>query len=114
MDGRIQEPIVNFLKEHYPIKYVDTITEAGPCKILAGNSNEILVKSIIDRIVISTGHHKSTLIAISGHHDCAGNPCDKEAQIIQVKQSVQFLKDIYPDVEIIGLWVDNEWKVNRV
>ena len=114
MDGRVQEPIMDFLKEHYAVKYVDAITEAGPCKILAENNNEILVNSIIERVDISIRKHKSTLIAISGHHDCAANPCDKEMQTVQINQSVQYCKNIYPDVYIIGLWVDNKWEVNNV
>ena len=114
MDGRIQEPIINFLKEHYDVEYVDTITEAGPCKILASNENPVLVNSILERVEISTQKHNSELIAISGHFDCAGNPCDRDTQVGQIKQSIQFCKNIYPDVEIIGLWVDDKWKVDNV
>ena len=114
MDGRVQEPIINFLKEHYAVKYIDTITEPGPCKILAENNDEILVNSITERVEISIRKHKSELIAISGHYDCAGNPCDKETQKDQIKKSIQFCRNIHPDVEIIGLWIDNEWKVNNV
>ena len=114
MDGRIQEPLMNFLKEHYDVEYVDVITEAGPCKILADNDNAILVNSIVERIEISIRKHKSKLIAISGHHDCAGNPCNKDTQQNQIRLSVQFCRNIYSDVEIIGLWVDDEWKVNNV
>ena len=114
MDGRIQEPIINFLKEHYKVEYVDAITEPGPCKILAEKNNKLLVNSIIERVDISIHKHKSKLIAISGHHDCAGNPCDKAVQIVQIKKSINYCKSIYPDTEIIGLWIDNEWKINTV
>ena len=114
MDGRIQEPIMRFLREHYAVRYVDTITEAGPCKILAENSNAILFKSIFERLEISVRKHKSKLIAISGHYDCAGNPCDEETQREQIKQSVQLCKSIYPDLEIVGLWVNKEWIVSHV
>ncbi len=114
MDGRIQEPIIHFLKAHYDVEYVDTITEAGPCKILADNNNAIQVNSITERIEISIRKHKSELIVISGHHDCAGNPCDEETQKDQIRQSVQFCVNIHPDVAIIGLWVDDEWKVTNV
>ena len=108
MDGRIQEPVIKYLKENYSITYVDTITEPGPCKILAENNNKILIKSIIERVEISIHKHKSKLIAISGHHDCAGNPCNKETQEDQIKKSIKYCKNIYPDIEIIGLWIDNE------
>jgi len=45
MDGRVQIPV-----NKYNADYVDTITEAGPNKILAENINEILVNSIKDRL----------------------------------------------------------------
>ncbi|MCQ9206049.1 MAG: hypothetical protein NG737_07045 [Omnitrophica bacterium] len=112
MDGRIQEPLMDFLKKHYDVNYVDTITEPGPCKILAENTNKILVKSIIEKVEISIDKHKSKLVAISGHHDCAANPCDEETQKDQIKKSIKYCKNIYPDIEIIGLWVDNERRVN--
>jgi len=114
MDGRIQEPIINFLKERYKVKYIDTITEPGPCKILAENNNKILVNSIIERVEISIHKHKSNLIAISGHYDCAGNPCDKIIQEGQIKESIKYCKNIHPNIEIIGLWIDSEWKINIV
>ena len=78
IDGRIQEPIIKYLKKRYNIDYVDTITEPGPCKILAD----------IERTSLSIHKNKSKLIVISGHHDCAGNPCDKEIQINQINKSI--------------------------
>ena len=79
---------LNVPKSRVTIDYVDTITESGPCKILAENKNEILINSIIERTSLSIHKHKSKLIVISGHHDCAGNPCDKEIQINQINKSI--------------------------
>ena len=114
MDGRIQEPIIKYLKENYNISYVDTITEPGPNKILAENKNIISVNSIVKRIKISINSHDSKLIAISGHYDCAGNPVDKALQKKQTKTSILFLEATYPDIEIIGLWIDKNWQVNKI
>lgn len=114
MDGRLQEPIISYLKGHYNVKYVDSITEAGPCKILAENTNKVLVDSIIARVEISISKHKSGLIAVSGHHDCAGNPCEEEAQKDQIRRSVKYCKEKYRDIKIIGLWVDSEWKIYNI
>ena len=114
MDGRIQEPIIKYLKDSYSMSYVDTITEPGPCKILAEKKDKNLVNSIIERIKISVNKHGSKLIAISGHYDCAGNPCDEEMQKKQIRESIKYLKNNYPEIEIIGLWIDNEWKINNV
>ena len=114
MDGRIQEPIIHFLKENYGIQYVDTITEPGPCNILAENTDNEKIHSIMERTDISIYKHGSQLIAVSGHFDCAGNPCDEEMQKKQIRKSIQTLQDRYPDIKIIGLWVDEEWKIRKV
>ncbi len=114
MDGRIQESTIRYLKENYEVDYVDAITEPGPCKIVAENQNEILVNSIIRRIDISINKHRSKMIFISGHYDCAGNPVDKTTQIDQVQKSIEFLKQHYPGIEIIGLWINDQWQVNPI
>jgi hypothetical protein len=111
MDGRIQEPIRDYLKNNYRIKYVDTITEPGPCRILSGNNEKSLIESVLARIEISVNHHKSRLIAVSGHYDCAGNPCGEQEQKEQIEKSVEYLNKLYPELEIIGLWINNKWKV---
>ena len=113
MDGRIQEPIIRYLKENYSVTYIDTITEPGPCKIFAEDTDKISLNSIIKRVNISINKHKSKLIAISGHHDCAGNPCGEKIQKKQIRKSMKRLKNSFPEVKVIGLWLDNEWKINN-
>jgi hypothetical protein len=114
MDGRIQEPTLNYLKQTYGVTYVDTITEPGPCKILADNTNKTLVDSILNRVDISVNKHGSKLIAISGHNDCAGNPCGEQDQKEQTAKAVTFLKNLYPDVDVIGLWIDSKWEIHKM
>ena len=114
MDGRVQEPIHDYLKNKYNVKYIDTITEPVPCKILAENKDKNVIDSLHSRIRISLEKHQSNLIAISGHHDCAGNPCPCEEQKQQVKQSLRYLKELYSQTEVIGLWVDSDWEVSAI
>ena len=114
MDGRIQGPIQDYLKSSFNVKYVDTITEPGPCKVIAENKDTSIINSILQRVKISVDIHKSNLIAISGHYDCAGNPCEDAIQKEQIKQSVEYFKKLYPNVEVIGLWIDSDWKVNSI
>ncbi len=114
MDGRVQIPVNEYLIKKYNADYVDTITEAGPNKILAENINEILVNSIKDRLICSVDLHKSKVIAMVGHYDCGGNSAEKDEQIIQIKNSMKLIKNWFNDVEIIGVWVDKNWKVNEL
>ena len=114
MDGRTQLPANKFMQNKYNSQYVDTITEAGPVKILGEQSDSIKIKSILDRIDISVNNHGSGAISIVAHHDCAGNPVEYEKQLTQLKNSVDFIKSKYPKTEVIGLWIGDNWEAKEV
>ena len=114
MDGRVQLPVIQYLKKRFNVKYVDSITEPGPNLILAKQKNFSLIKSIFDCISISVDRHNSVGIAIVGHHDCAGNSASQEQQFIHIAEAMQVIKRRYSGVEIIGLWVDKEWVVTEI
>ena len=114
MDGRIQQPLLNFLKRKYNLKYIDTITEPGPCKIISENLNTPLIESIENRISISLNKHGSKIIFISGHYDCAGNPISKDMQIQQIEKCEEVLRFKYPNVKVIKLWINKNWEVEEL
>jgi len=114
MDGRTQIPVNEFLKTKYGVDYVDTITEPGPIKILAEESNEFKLNSIFERVDISVFKHGSKSICVVGHYDCAGNPISKDEQLVQIEKSCDLLREKYNGVEVIGVWVDENWEVEEV
>jgi len=114
MDGRTQLPVINYLKEHFGVEYVDSITEAGPNKILAEGVNKTAIDAILARLSISVNKHHSVGIAVVGHHDCAGNPAEKKQQMIDTQKAVSFLCTQHSGAEIVGLWVDSNWQVCEV
>lgn len=114
MDGRTQIPVINYMKTEYVAEYVDMITEAGPNKILAEHTNKSAIESIKLRVSISTEKHDSKVIAVVGHFDCGGNPSDEETQIQQIREAVKIVEGWNSNVEVIGLWVDAQWRVNKV
>jgi len=114
MDGRVQVPANEWIKKKFRVDYVDTITEPGPNKILAENKDSAAVDSIKRRVAISVNKHGSKYIAVLGHHDCAGNPVDKESQLVHIKSAVKAVNSWGFPVETIGLWVDENWQVSEV
>jgi len=114
MDGRTQIPVIEFARERFGAEYADTITEPGPNGILAGREDPVKVQSILDRIDISVDKHGSSGIVIVGHHDCAGNPTAKDQQLQHLEQAVAFLRDSYPQVEVVSVWVNEDWCVEVV
>lgn len=111
MDGRIQTPISEWIKENFPVDFVDTITEPGVDKVLVENPNN---ESIKNKVSISINAHKSKLVVVSGHYECAANPVSDEEHISQIKKDVEAISSWNLGVEVVGVWVDSSWKVNRL
>jgi hypothetical protein len=95
IDGGVQLPVVEFLKQRFQADYVDCITEAAPVRILAGETSHRQVQSITDRVDIFVAKRESKGISVVVHHDCAGNPVDKQKQLEQIDISVKYLKGHY-------------------
>ena len=115
MDGRTQLPVIEFIMQKYHVDFVDMITEPGPNKILADSiMNHLTVESIKKRVDISVKIHGSKLIAVVGHHGCAGNPAGKGLQMNHTRSAISTVKSWNFDVEIIGLWVEEDFKVSML
>ena len=114
IDGRVQIPVIKYLQKRFEVEYVDSVTEAAPNLILAGENNDHLVKSILEKVKISINAHDSQGIAIIGHHDCAGNPALPDKQISQIQKAGQLLSDRFKNKKVIGLWIDENWQVHEV
>lgn len=114
MDGRVQLPVITYLKKRFRVDYVDTITEAGPNLILSEEKNTAAIQSIFKRLKISIERHHSQAIAVAGHHDCAANPAPRDAQKGHIQKAVKLIRQEFENIEIIGVWVDEKWTVHEV
>lgn len=115
IDGRVQLPVLSWIKDNYNIPFVDMITEPGIVNIFSEDNtygNSSLFESILEKVKISLNIHDSNIIFLVGHDDCAGNPESPQVQENQIKKSVRNLKNIInkinPSCEVIGLWVPLE------
>src|SRR5829696_466725 len=83
IDGRTQQPVIDYIKQNYAVDMVDMITFPGANGIF---SNELrLVEASLAKhsTSISVEKHNSRIIAVVGHYDCAGNPGDKSHHYVQ-------------------------------
>ncbi len=111
IDGRIQIPLTNWIKENYSVDYVDTVTEPGVDKNISKDS---ILESIKTKARISIHAHKSELIVFSGHYNCAANPVSDEEHIEFIKKGVKEISSWDLGVTVIGVWVDDSWNVNTI
>jgi len=113
MDGRAILPVTEWMKKQCQVDYVDMITEAGPDKVLSAGSSE-QVAAIKARVGISVGKHNSKVIAVVGHHDCAGNPVSRAEHLEHIKECCRIVGTWGLDVRIYGLWLNEQWEVEVV
>ncbi len=114
MDGRVQLPVIHLLKEKYGLDFIDMITEPGPDKLLSQGTTA-QVESIKSRLLISVNAHGSDTVMVAGHHDCAGNPVDREEHIRQIKKCLDIIKSWnLPIKNMLGAWIDDQWEINLI
>ena len=113
IDGRVQIPVSNWIKENYHLDYVDTITEPGPEKVLSDKNIEKLFE-LKSKVRISVKFHSSKTLAIAGHCDCAANLVSKEMQLGQIKKSINVIKSWKLPINAVGLWVDEQGGIELI
>lgn len=113
MDGRVQMPVIQWMTGRFGVDCVDMVTEAGANGILA-TRREPCFSNIKERVEISINGHGSKVVAVVGHHDCAGNPGPKDMQIEHVKKGIDVLESWGIDARLLGLYVNEDWKVEVV
>jgi carbonic anhydrase len=112
MDGRVQQPVIDYLKQKYNVDYVDMITEAGPDGLIANGS--ALIENIRNRVAISVEKHGSGVVMIVGHQDCAGNPVSDDEHKEHVRRSVETIRSWGYPADVIGAWIGKDWKVEII
>ena len=105
MDGRVQIPMINLIKEKYSVDFVDTITAPGIDKVISDGNIESIKKSVM----ISVSNHKSSHIVISGHFGCAGNPVYEDENLTHIKNGVELVKSWNLDADVVGVWIDENF-----
>ena len=111
IDGRVQEPVAAWLKTELGVDYVDMVTEPGPDAAL---SDADIAAAIRRKVAISVAAHGSEVVAVVGHHDCAGNPVSPDEHRRQIERGVALVASWGLPVRVLGLWLGERWQVDVV
>lgn len=113
IDGRVQVPVIEWIRHELGVDFVDMITEPGPDWVLAFEPDEKLAE-IRRRVVISVNAHGSQKLIIAGHHDCAANPVSDFDHQEHIRRAVDVARQWELPVRVTGVWVNSDWKVEVV
>ena len=113
-DGRVQYPVLDYLKKTSNIDFFDSANEAGPLRTLTKNSDKCRLITLKEQIRTSLGEHGSRFIALVGHHDCTDNPGSRAFQEEQMDVSLDYLQRAFgTEITYVGLYVNEHWEVEE-
>jgi hypothetical protein len=114
MDGRVQLPVIAYLRDRFAVEYVDLVTEPGPVAVLSEPNTGPTVQGIYHRVALSLERHRSRGLAVVAHYDCAGNAASPQQQQEQLRTCHDRLRERFPAVPVVALWVDAQWEVREL
>jgi hypothetical protein len=113
-DGRVQYPVLDYLKKTSDIEFFDSANEAGPLKTLTKKSDKCRLITLKEQIRTSLEEHGSKFIALVGHHDCTDNPGGRAFQEEQMDISLDYLQRSFgSEITYVGLYVNEDWEVEE-
>jgi hypothetical protein len=115
IDGRTQQPVIDYIKQNYGVDIVDMITFPGADGIFSDERRLMEASLARQSASISVEKHNSRIVAVVGHYDCAGNPGDKSHHYLQIRKALVELSSckIFT-AKIVGLYVNDNWQVEEV
>jgi hypothetical protein len=114
IDGRTHEPVTAWMRERFGVEYVDLLTQPGPDLALCCAAEETLVH-LRDSLAVSADAHRSAVLVIAGHADCAANPVSEAQHRSHVRRATsRALAWAPPGMRVVGVWVDAEGLVEEV
>jgi len=114
MDGRVQLPVIAYLRQRFQAEFVDVVTGAGPVAVLSDPQRGAAAGELRRCVTVSVERHQSRGVAVVAHHDCAGNPVSADRQQEQLRAVLPPLRERFAGLPVIGLWVDEDWEVREV
>jgi hydrogenase maturation factor len=114
IDGRIQIPVVEFLRNLWNVEWVDVVTEIAPERLLSDGNEEESVRRIHENITASLVQQLEARLAVASHSGCDCNNVPDEEKREMVRASVRILREAHQDASIIGVWVDETGTVSQL
>ena len=114
IDGRTQEPVIDFMKQKYNIDGVDMVTFPGVDGVISNGENSDEIGLIRNAVSISIEKHLSRIIAIVGHFDCAGNPGNREHHYAHIQRAVNEVSSWSFLAQVVGFYVNDKKEIEEV
>jgi hypothetical protein len=114
IDGRTQQVVIDHMKQNYNIDGVDMVTFPGADGLFSNGDHSEEIVLIRRAVSISIEKHGSRIIAVVGHHDCAGNPVTREHHYMHIRAAMREVSSWNMHAQIIGLYINDKREIEEV
>lgn len=114
IDGRTQQVVIDYVKQSFGVDGVDMVAFPGADGMFSNRERSAETAFVKRAASISVEKHGSKVIAVVGHHDCAGNPGDSGHHYAHIRKAVQEVHSWNFPVQVIGLYVNDRWRIEEV
>jgi hypothetical protein len=113
IDGRVQIPVITWMREMLSLVYVDLVTQPGADGVLARDAG-LAEQMIRPRVELSVNRHASPVVVVAGHYDCLANPVDEAEHRANLVTAIATLQTWELKVKLLALWVNQAWQVEVI
>lgn len=114
IDGRVQDVVIDYLRQRWSVDHVDVITEPAPERVLAERTDSSTVARLRSAVLDSLDRQRYPRLALAAHSDCEPDPVSASVQRRRVEEAVNWLRNEFRRAEVLGLWVDETGKVHEL
>lgn len=108
IDGRAQQPLLDWMRDQYDVDYADVVTEPGIDALLAEGPQDAR-EAVLNKVCVSRLAHLSCYLVVAGHHDCAANPVPRPRHEEQIRAAAHWLRSALPRFDVAGVYLDQTW-----
>lgn len=108
VDGRVQLPVLEWMRRNLASELVHNVTEPGPDGSLARGDGARRIEPIVRMLA---GQGAIEAVAVVSHHDCRGNPVDEATHRELLERAVEEVSGWRLADRVLGLWVDRNREV---
>ncbi len=106
-------PVIEWVKFHGGVQFVDMITEPGADGVVSGGMRGG-IDQVYKNLDISVKAHSPQIIAVAGHFDCVANPVTTEQHREMIGNSASTVQGLYPSIRVAGLFVNEYGTVDVI
>jgi hypothetical protein len=114
IDGRTQQVVIDHLKQNYNVDGVDMVAFPGADGLFSIRDHSEEIALIRRAVSIPIEKHGSRIIAEVGHHDCAGNPGDREQHYMHIRAAMREVSPWNLHAKVIRLYINDKREMEEV